>query len=210
MNVIPKVTRDEYDEFIVRLYFGVNGDYLKCCIDRAYLDFSRTLHGFAGLSENAAVREQAGSGLHELFAGVQSSDQAMIGNQVEFDHWHQTVCSRLAQVYARHGYQNFYVGQAQKWINMTFKYIFTLGEKRILGFGGLYPFCHAPLDNIFVELLVQKHDFQRLSCAWSRLNAYQEYLDYQNQIRQYFAPAPPLDVEFHLWAGNEFADSPQL
>jgi hypothetical protein len=46
---------------------------------------------------------------------------------------------------------DFFVGQAQKWVNMTMKYIFTVGEQRIPGFDLVYTYCHVPLDNILLE-----------------------------------------------------------
>jgi hypothetical protein len=76
---------------------------------------------------------------------------------------------------------------------------FVMGESRIAGFGEVYPFCHAPLDNIFVSHLKQ-YGFSNLPCAWSRIDDYDQYLGYQRWIRERFASRfVPLDVEFLLW-----------
>ena len=84
---------------------------------------------------------------------------------------------------------------------MTFKYLFTLGESRVPGFESVYSFCHVPLDNIVLDSLV-KYDLPKPSIAWSKINDYNEYLDYQKAIRHKF-DKDPLDVEFYLWLGKE-------
>lgn len=38
-------TRVQQEDFLVQLYFGDGSDYLHLCVNRAYLDLSRTLHG---------------------------------------------------------------------------------------------------------------------------------------------------------------------
>jgi hypothetical protein len=82
---------------------------------------------------------------------------------------------------------------------MTFKYIFTLGEERLPGYGHLYDFCHIPFDNIILKTLQQQHGFPSLPCLWSRLNSYDKYLDRQKWVREQFK-CVPLDIEFKLWA----------
>jgi hypothetical protein len=50
---------------------------------------------------------------------------------------------------------------------------------------GIWVCCHAPIDNILLEKL-KKYDFPALKCAWSRLDDYTEYLQWQNWLRQKF------------------------
>jgi hypothetical protein len=64
--------------------------------------------------------------------------------QEQFDEWHRSACLELATIYNDGGCPSFFVGQAQKWLNMTFKYIYVLGDERIPGFGHLYDLCHVP------------------------------------------------------------------
>ena len=40
-----------------------------------------------------------------------------------------------ADTYKQCGYRSFKLGQAQKWLNMTFKYPYVMGEAHIPGFG---------------------------------------------------------------------------
>ncbi|HEY9626224.1 MAG TPA: hypothetical protein V6C84_02895 [Coleofasciculaceae cyanobacterium] len=194
------LTRSDYEDYLVRLYFGSETDLLLACMNRAYRDFNRTLHQLKKLENGKESKALAvislRESIHELkFLLINSVSQAV------FDDWHRETCKKLIDTYTDSGYDKFTVGQAQKWINMTLKYIFTCGEERISGFSNAYSYCHIPLDNILIEKL-EKYDFPKLSCAWSRINDYGEYLMGQVWVRQTFK-AVPLDVEFLLWLGKE-------
>ena len=91
-----------------------------------------------------------------------------LSGAAQFDDWHRQACETLSAVYRENGYPFFYVGQAQKWLNMTLKYIFTLGAERITGFDDCYAFCHAPLDNVLIRQL-GKYGFPPLATRWSRM-----------------------------------------
>lgn len=193
------ITPGDYGNYLVYLYFGPEKDLLAGCIQRAYRDFNRTLHGMGSFDNADEVKNKA----VQLLAGSLHDLQSVSGNQMSyplFDQWHRSTCDGLISLYENAGF-HLYVGQAQKWVNMTLKYIFTVGEERISGFGFVYPFCHVPFDNILLSQL-EKFNFPLLNCAWSRLDDYSEYLSRQEWIRQYFSIAP-LDVEFLLWLDKE-------
>ena len=207
MNARSTLKRADYEDYLVHLYFRAGPYDLSKCIKTAYLDFSRTLHGLGEESDDKEkLYGEATKELEQRFLRLQSNPG--IADQAAFDDWHRAIYQQLFAIYNNHGYnapkRHLFVGQAQKWINMTFKYIFTLAaldEKRLSGFGEVYPFCHAPLDNVFISRLVEEYDFSWLSCAWSRLDDYDEYLAYQKRIRREFELVP-LDVEFRLWRGE--------
>jgi len=190
------LTRADYEDYFVRLYFGPQPDFLLASIARAYLDFSRTLHGIGDLRLKDELHDEASNRLREAIVELKAKSV----NSAEFDAWHRIACGKLVAIYNEYDYR-LYVGQAQKWINMTLKYVFALGERRIHGFGEIYQHCHAPLDNILLGQL-ERYDFPALSCAWSRLNNYEEYFERQIWIRRSFRLVP-LDVEFMLWLGRE-------
>ena len=200
MNDRSVLSRFDYEDYLIRLYFRATDDYLGVCIDRAYLDISRTLHGLGKLASKEELHRQARSTLWHLFTDLRN-DTVQSGGQDAFDGWHRAQVENLCALYAAHGYQRMFVGQAQKWLNMAFKYIFTMGERRLPGYGKVYPFCHAPLDNVVIEHLAV-YGLPALPCAWSRLNDYDEYLAYQRWIRRRFTLVP-LDVGFLLWLDKE-------
>jgi hypothetical protein len=91
-----------------------------------------------------------------------------------------------------------FIGQAQKWINMTLKYLFALGENRIKGISKNYIYFHFPLDNIIQDKLV-KLGIPKFKVSWSRIDNYVEYLNYQCLVRTKFAGQILMDVEFRLY-----------
>jgi hypothetical protein len=189
------LSRADYEDFLIRLYFGDDADPLAACSRRAYLDFSRTLHGVGPHSRDLYGHAQGILRKRLELIRYQTLTQAL------FDKWHRATCHSLAGSYSKLGYESFFVGQAQKWVNMTLKYTYVFGESRIPGFTNVYELCHVPLDNILL-LRLRPLRFPILPCAWSRLNDYNFYLSLQRWIRDHFA-CPPLDTEFRLWMGQE-------
>jgi hypothetical protein len=205
MKHYPAPTRADQEDFLIRLYFGPGDNDLRLCIDRAYLDFNRTLHG---ISKLPYIREPATATVERAFRSL--CGDASISTQDAFDHWHRHTCMRLCLLYTQHRFDDFHIGQAQKWLNMTLKYIYTFGERRLPGYAHLYPFGHVPLDNIMLGQLSSLPKCPQLSTSWSRIQNYDEYLQFQRWVRTTFAGSSPLAVEFHMWqedvtqpSGNE-------
>ena len=191
-----EITRDEWEKYILDLFFG-NNEALLNCINRAYRDFNRTLHGYGSLANNEEITRKIKFILKNEFKEVKNKN---IDNQNKFDEWHQSLCNLLIEFYNQNNYKKFYIGQAQKWINMTFKYIFAYGNKYINGYDFLYQYCHVPIDNILIEEL-KPHNPPKLLTAWSRIDNYAVYLKYQQWFHKEFKKIP-LDIEFKLWKGE--------
>jgi hypothetical protein len=201
MNMRSLLSREDYEEYLLRLVFGTTlgeegVDYIAACVTRGYLDMCRTLAGIAALPGRDALKRQAEELVRTRLEDLRQS-WTPTPDQESFDAWHREVCEALIDTFERHGYGQLCIGQAQKWINTTFKYLYSLGEQRAPGFGRVYPFCHLPLDAPLVERLSADYGLPALSSPWSRLTDYQEYLAYQQQVRRRFVLAP-LDVEFLL------------
>jgi hypothetical protein len=194
----PPPSREEHFDFLIRCYFGGGTDPLRLCVHRAYLDLNRTLHGFAKLKRADDLRE---SGIQCVIGILKSLYKTKIRSQREFDNWHKTACIRLRALYHKQGFALFSIGQAQKWVNMSMKYAFTLGERRLKGFASLYRFAHIPIDNILLKKVAALGVLGRASLLgpWSRLDDYATYLTYQKRFRDHFAGSIPLAVEFRLW-----------
>lgn len=197
MNFYSQLTRG-YEDYLIRLVFGskVETDPLSVCVDTAYLDFNRTLRGISKVENGAKLHTDAVNVLTDSLAELKETLKTLT-DQTTFDDWHYETCAKLISVYD--GSHTVYGGQAQKWVNMTLKYVYTLGEERISGFEAGYPLCHAPLDKIVIVQLT-KYGFPALPCVWSHLD-YHEYFERQKWIRNKFLLVP-LDVEFLLWLGK--------
>lgn len=191
-------SREDYFDFLVRCYFGEGKDPLGLCVQRAYLDLNRTLHGFAGHKGADELREQA----HQLVRTLAGTLPDRACSQAGFDAWHRDACTQLRALYHQGGFDRFTFGQAQKWLNMTLKYVFTLGEARLPGFLPHYPCAHIPVDNVFVQA-ARFHGGPSLPMPWSRMDDYAVYLDIQRKYRAMFSDSAPLAAEFRLWIEGE-------
>ena len=195
-----QITREQWDKYILDLFFGTTNnteDALNNCINRAYRDFNRTLHGFGSHDNNEKTTTDVKKYLFDEFEKIKTIN---IKTQVDFDNWHTSQCLMLKALYSENNYFSFNIGQAQKWINMIFKYIFSYGNKYLNGYDEIYQFCHVPLDNILIDELKKFHP-PKLKTSWSRINDYETYIEYQNWFRGKFDNLP-LDVEFKLWLGE--------
>lgn len=191
MKPYPK---PDYEEFLVQVVYGPCTDYLKACVSAPYLDFCRTMHGFGQMKNKDKIHENA-------FTKVLSEFKKLSTNPTEtqsaFDLWHRELSTVIITIFHRGGFFNFYDGQSQKWINIAFKNIFACGEKRVPGFQPVYDFCHMPIDNVILNHL-PKAGITKPEKAWSRWN-YDEYFQFQKQLRNLYGGQPLLNVEHQLW-----------
>lgn len=74
---------------------------------------------------------------------------------------------------------------------MTFKYLHLLEYEAI---DKIYEYCHIPIDGYMLNITNYS-----MSNPWSKLNNYNEYLDYQIWFRNEYSDSIPLDKEFYLW-----------
>lgn len=58
------------------------------------------------------------------------------------------MCSQIVDIYQAEGIE-FYIGQAQKWVNMTLKYLYVLVPDVVEPF---YNLLHIPLDNYIMDI----------------------------------------------------------
>ena len=195
------LTSNDKTKFWLRVYFGsqIESDIILSCIDRAYRDFSRTMHGVDYKDKKTRLYSYGKLRMHmnEIICQIITQDF----NQDSFDIWHKESCDKLIAEFTKIiNYELFY-GQAQKWINMTLKYLFAIGNEKINGIDRNYIYFHLPLDNIIQDKLVS-YKIDRIPIKWSRINDYCTYMDYQNKIRNVFVGQIPMDVEFRLFNGE--------
>lgn len=210
MNRQSVLTNDEYAEFCPFLYPFLQAYIprevhqaserapLADCIRAAYRDFCRTLHGIRSVASKDELYQEAANKIEDAFVEL-GEDGSETTYQAEFDAWHKGLCEQLIALYVQHGF-HLHIGQAQKWINMTFKYVFVLNHAHSHPLDRVHRLCHAPLDNRLVARLVE-YGFPGLTTRWSRIDNYVDYLEYQRCIRRTFSLAP-LDAEFRLWLGK--------
>jgi len=196
-----RFTRVAFAETLATLYFGPAriDDSLGRYINRAYRDMNRTLRlGALDDAVRRALRAEAGETLRDaivrLAQGVEPTTSA-------FDAWHRQTCESLRSVYAARSVM-FTHGQAQKWVNMTLKYVFVALALDIAGtpqqLRAFYACAHLPIDSIVLGgLRKQSFDGPLRNGAWSRHDDYDAYLAFQRAVRERFGCG--LDAELMLW-----------
>jgi hypothetical protein len=189
-----KLSKSNIEDFWIRVYLGNTGDLINLSIDRAYRDFNRTMHGLQKLQSKTKYSE-----LKSVFLTIiEEVTSKKFGSQLEFDKWHLTNCRNIKSKFKSIYNYDISFGQSQKWLNMTLKYLFALGEIRIKGISKNYKFFHIPIDNIVLKEL-NKLGIKRFKIAWSRLDDYAIYLNYQKKVREYIGVQIPMDFEFIIY-----------
>lgn len=124
--------------------------------------------------------------------------------------------------------QKFYYGQAQKWLNMTMKYMWLTGLWKD-EFDRLLPMLHIPVDSFIIEAVwhegfeedgrgwIKDEDVQKLSVnlpcentkrkgkyaddktvSWSKWND-SEYINFQTSLRSWCKDEAPIIWEGRAW-----------
>jgi hypothetical protein len=189
------LTQQEIINFWLRVYLGTS-DVQKLqlsAVDRAYRDFNRTMHGLGIVQTNESYNT-----LRHFVSNIVSETLNVTFDQLTFDSWHLKKCDELKAEFIRVLNYGITYGQAQKWINMTLKYMFAIGPNIINGIDRNYSLFHIPLDNIIQDKLLV-HNIDRIPTRWSRIDNYQIYFQYQIRVRSLFPGQIPLDVEFRLF-----------
>jgi len=184
-------SQKDYYNFLLKLAYKDTS--VLGCIKSSYLDFCRTLRLDLPID---VKKEQMQKIKSEAFQFMKERFECLIKksfkDQRDFDDWHRSICEDLIEIFPEH---KFHYGQAQKWVNMTFKNIYVCGKERISGYDTFYKLCHAPIDNIILEQL-EKEGIDKPNGAWSRWD-YLTYIGYQNKIRD--VTDSPLYKEFQMW-----------
>ncbi len=176
------------------LYFGTYDESIEGASSRAYRDMNRTIR-FNGTDDTIRIqlREQVTTLLKREIFNLETGE---IKTQEEYDMWHRNLCDKIKQAYAEKSVK-LTAGQAQKWINMTIKYLYLLEHS---DFENVFTFLHVPLDNYVFDIAEEHLGIKRPIIAWSKWDDYdRQYLEYQKEIRKRMTCYEPLRWEFKYW-----------
>lgn len=121
-----KDIKDLSMDFLICCYFGQSKDLCKAAVDRAYVDMAaHTLH----FKDNDNYDEKWGSRLYASIIIVERVKDF----KGDFTKWHGETIEQIKQCYEGkldndNDKNSLTEGQAQKWLNMTIKYLFVLKE----------------------------------------------------------------------------------
>lgn len=187
----------DIENFWLKCYFNPSTSLKSAAVDRAYRDFNRTLHKISKVqSQEKHLQAQK-----LMLIYVDDVCNKIFENQSDFDFWHEERCYELVNLYKTVFNFEIYIGQSQKWINMTFKYLAALSERRISGISKNYKYFHFPVDNVIQKVFAQ-YGIKRIRKSWSRIDNYSDYIAYQNLVRAQYPNKIPLDIEFLMFNGD--------
>ena len=188
-----EIDKDSLD-FLYAVYFGNYEDEFHASANRVYRDMNRTLR-FNGL------RQEDRDNLRKMTLDVIQRQVDIlwhkdIVDQTAYDLWHQNLAERMVDLYNEYDVL-FTIGQAQKWINMTMKYLYVFGKPEMKELSSV---CHVPLDNYIFEIASSDLQIEKPRIPWSRWNDYSnQYMHYQDLLREKLVGEIPFKWEFRAW-----------
>lgn len=185
------------------------------CAKRAYLDLARTVkyrYSSSKLKEMKSKKsseedrdeannfiESKNNLISEICSAILFSEE-VIESEKSFDKWHEEKCKEITEK-MNGNYEtvnnsdekvlnkSFTIGQAQKWVNMTLKYLWLLDTLP----AGVEPeYLHVPIDSYIIEIAYDnKNKFgnalgleKKPEKSWSELSEYENYFGIQKKIRK--------------------------
>ncbi len=199
-------------------------------IYQAYLDAARTFKWI-----NKALNEEEDS-VKRLLESIPKSKTQSINqllsnyfnnkqpaDESEFDKTHSELCDFVISLFEEINYKDIKYGQAQKIVNMAFKYLYCFDDAP----EEYFTYCHMPFDFFTLEWIYRNILSKDKTCkkgkiaSWSKLEKtendeykgadgklYYSYDFYVKKVREYLADTSkkfkyngwtPLQLEFKIW-----------
>lgn len=231
-----KCKKELYD-FLMYSVFSITGkedkDKKIKCARRAYRDLARTLrykyssseleHAKKG-SEKAYFKEKRDLWIGEMCTKLIDSIDMFEKEKKTFDTWHKDICAKFVEpkdeVFCRWDKfldEKFTWGQAQKWVNMTLKYLWLMD---LLPTSISAEWLHVPIDSYILKKLSQNDYFKKCKNikadkyrgeTWSAMSDYKNYYELQKEIRDMpkEKQKSPIEWEGAAWidiANNRYND----
>lgn len=204
------------------------------CAHRAYLDLARTVKYKYTSTKLESMSSKKATDADQKEADLFQTAKTEVINKIcdtilnavdgdkihccnaEFTDWHRKKCDEIIGQMNEATYEteipenklmekDFTYGQAQKWLNMTLKYLWLLD---LLPKDFNSELLHVPIDSYIIEAAkAKKNDFEygleidnKLSeNSWSTWDNYDEYLKYQIDIKNEIKDISPLEWEGKAW-----------
>lgn len=220
---------DEAFNFLLFSYFGIknknqinNEESKNKCAKRAYLDLARTirysvsstkLERMKGKKSTQKEKKEADEFIKEKENLIIEICSEMIDSifsydrKIPFDCWHCKLCEKIKNKMNESGLIKtgfiFTHGQAQKWINMTLKYLWLLN---MLPENIFESDLHVPVDSYIIEAALSDNPLYGLKLGlkykekvWSQWED-KIYLEFQNDVKRKMK-GNPMEWESRAWIG---------
>lgn len=177
--------------------FGTEENNEKAAAKRAYRDMCRTIRFEKGVSQKQ--KNDCRARVVELIE-TEIKKYNSIDTVEKYDEFHDSLCSRIIGCYDNQTIAEITYGQAQKWVNMTMKYLCVLYEGQCDWLNKIYSFLHIPIDSIILDKARKEfpNEFPVNNTPWSQLSR-EEYITIQNKLRAVIKDVALIDWEFKAW-----------
>ena len=177
--------------------FGTEENNEKAAANRAYRDMCRTIRFKKGV--NQMVKDDCRTRVIELIE-TEIKKCKSIDTVEKYDKFHDSLCLRIIDCYDNQTIAEITYGQAQKWVNMTMKYLCVLYEGQCDWLNKIYSFLHIPIDSIILDKAKKEfpNEFPVNNTPWSQLSR-EEYITIQNKLRAVIKDVALIDWEFKVW-----------
>ena len=141
-------------------------DVFNAAVQTAYNDAARTFTGIGGKSDKA--KKILAGEIKKYF-----DNKMPCVTKDDFDGLHFNLCKAFIDQLKKDGYNSATYGQAQKVVNMTFKYLYCLPDATTT-YNEYFEYCHVALDSFTLEWIWRNCDPRSRDLnkyeAWSNLN----------------------------------------
>ena len=177
--------------------FGTEENNEKAAAKRAYRDMCRTIRFEKGVSQK--LKDDCRTRVIELIE-TKIKKCNSIDTVEKYDEFHDSLCLRIIDCYDNQTIAEITYGQAQKWVNMTMKYLCVLYEGQCDWLNKIYSFLHIPIDSIILYKAKKEfpNEFPVNNTPWSQLSR-EEYITIQNKFRAVIKDVALIDWEFKAW-----------
>lgn len=187
------------------------------CAKRAYLDLARTVRYTYSSSKLEEMKSKKSSeedkdkatnfidSKNKLIENICENILSLVKTEKgeisfensDFDEWHEVKCEEIINFMnnsidksnTKILKEKFTVGQAQKWVNMTLKYLWLLNA---LPTGVKPEYLHVPIDSYIIKIAYSKKVTfkyalgleEKRKKSWSKLPKYEKYFKIQKEIRE--------------------------
>ena len=187
--------KDKIYEFCVYSCIGVTYDdtpqmVISRIIDRAYRD--ATSHVLRKISNEAKKTKYRTNASKDIY-------KAVCGSIKDYNKWHEDLCRKIQQHYPKTS--TFSYGIAQKWVNMTVKYLYLYSivsnNKNVSGLiNDLLLHIddyHAPIDSYVLKALGDNE-------SWSKdIKTAKDYIAKRELIPTNYVESNELEWEMNTW-----------
>lgn len=197
--------------FLCSVYFTKGNDEFEKASQRAYLDLCRTIKfnkQFINDTTEKNKRKNNITNMIKVFVKDLFKDESNLNAQV-FNLRHEHLCQKIVEEYGvLTDTDTFTAGHAQKWVNMTLKYLYILYKCEQttlkLNYEKIIKYFHIPVDKIILDEGKKLNVTPNASSySWSTWD-YGTYRSYQTDLiaaieKERGASTIPILWELEIW-----------